>query len=56
MIAEGEISAIEIFEDETEEMIASLDLKSLLQKRVPEKGQCPCLSTISTLPVPEYHQ
>ena len=51
MIAEGEISAIEIFEDETEEMIASLDLKSLLQKRVPEKGQCPCLSTISTLPV-----
>jgi hypothetical protein len=51
MIAEGEISAIEIFEDETEEMIASLDLKSLLQKRVPEKGQCPCPSTISTLPV-----
>ena len=45
MIAEGEISAIEIFEDETEEMIASLDLKALLQKRVPEKG------TMRTLPV-----
>ena len=44
MIAEGEISAIEIFEDETEEMIASLDLKALLQKRVPEKGTMRTLS------------
>ncbi len=48
MIAEGEISAIE---EETEEMIASLDLTALSQKRVPEKGQCPFLSTMSTLPV-----